>query len=277
MRKDLFSFLLLPPGPARPASASDSLFPCFIASAGDWLFHVGMLAHFALLFRFARRQDDAYQRESEADRTVQQVLNPAAIPDLPALSIRTIYKPASQDGGDFFQVIPTRAGGILAVAGDVSGEGLPAATAVSLLGGTVRTLVHFTQNPGEILGAMNQRMLARTRGDLTTRFVMRLDPDGLLTVADAGHLAPYLRSEEFAVEGSPTLELVAEPTCNEGTSRLSHHKQLTGVTDGVVEARGGKCESPGSERMTAPAVNAAVEDAGAAQRRGRRTGLLCPR
>ncbi len=274
MRKDLFSFLLLPPGPARPASASDSLFPFSVANACGLLFLAGMLAIFVFCFTRTGRHEDAHQREVEAARTVQQILIPATIPDVPGFSIRTIYKPASQDGGDFFQVISAGTGGLPVGAGD---GGLPAATAVSLLVGTVRTLVHFTQNPGEILGAMNQRMLARTRGDLTTRFVMRLDPDGLLTVADAGHLAPYLRSEEFAVEGSPTLELVAEPTCNEGTSRLSHHKQLTGVTDGVVEARGGKCESPGSERMTAPAVNAAVEDAGAAQRRGRRTGLLCPR
>lgn len=274
MRKDLFSFLLLPPGPARPASASDSLFPCFIASAGDWLFHVGMLAHFALLFRFARRQDDAYQREIEADRTVQQVLNPAAIPDLPALSIRTIYKPASQVGGDCFQIIPAGTGGLPAGAGD---GGLPAATAVSLLVGTVRTHADYAQTSGEALAAMDQSKPARTGGGFRTCFVILVEADATLTVANAAQCAPYLRGAEFAVEGSPTLELVAEPTCNEGTSRLSHHKQLTGVTDGVVEVRGGKCESPGSERMTAPAVNAAVEDAGAAQRRGRRTGLLCPR
>ncbi len=45
------------------------------------------------------------------------------------------------------------------VIGDVSGKGMPAAMTVSLLVGTIRTLAHYTQSPGEILAAMNQRML----------------------------------------------------------------------------------------------------------------------
>ena len=41
---------------------------------------------------------------------------------------------------------------------------MPAAMTVSLLVGTLRTLAHYTQNPGEILAAMNQRMLGAQPG-----------------------------------------------------------------------------------------------------------------
>jgi len=53
-------------------------------------------------------------------------------------------------GGDFFQILPSTSGGLLAVIGDVSGEGMPAAMTVSLLVGTVRMLAHYTDSPGSM-------------------------------------------------------------------------------------------------------------------------------
>jgi hypothetical protein len=253
---------------ARFYTLSNFPFPFSVANVCDLLFLVGMLAIFVLRFTRTSRQEDAHQREIEAARIIQQVLIPAAIPDVPGFSIQSVYKPASQVGGDFFQIIPTQTGGVLAVVGDVSGKGLPAAMTVSLLVGTVRTLAHYTQSPGEILAAMNQRMLARTSGGFTTCFVMRIDVDGALTVANAGHLAPYLRGTELAVEGGLPLGLAAESTYNEITFRLDNNDQLTLVTDGVVEARDPKGELLGFERLAALSAKGAVEIAEAAQRWG---------
>jgi hypothetical protein len=243
-------------------------FPASINDISSFLLMLTMLAILVHRFTCTSRQEDAHQREIEAARIVQQVLIPAAIPDVPGFSIQSVYKPASQVGGDFFQIIPTKTGGVLAIVGDVSGKGLPAAMTVSLLVGTVRTLAHYTQSPGEILAAMNQRMLARTSGGFTTCFVMRIDADGTLTVANAGHLAPYLRGKELQVEGGLPLGLSADSTYNEVTFRLDNHDQLTVVTDGVVEARDAKGELLGFERTAAMSAKAAVEIAEAAQRWG---------
>ena len=54
-------------------------------------------------------------------------------------------------GGDFFQILPVKGGGVLVVIGDVSGKGMPAAMTVSLLVGTFRTLAHYTQSPAKFL------------------------------------------------------------------------------------------------------------------------------
>src|SRR5580698_2968988 len=99
--------------------------------------------------------------ELEAGRVVQQVLIPEEIPTVEGFEIQSVYKPYGEVGGDFFQVLPVKSGhgGVLVIIGDVSGKGMPAAMTVSLLVGTVRTLAHYTQGPGEILAAMNQRML----------------------------------------------------------------------------------------------------------------------
>src|SRR3984957_4683381 len=116
-----------------------------------------------------RRDKQRMAAELAAGRAVQHVLIPEEVPAIPGFIVQSVYKPFGEVGGDFFQVLPINAlpinnnsasGGVLVIIGDVSGKGMPAAMTVSLLVGTVRTLAHYTQSPGEILAAMNERMLA---------------------------------------------------------------------------------------------------------------------
>lgn len=203
------------------------------------------------------RRQRALEQEFEQARTVQQVLIPEAIPAVPGFAIASVYKPAGQVGGDFFQILPTRTGGVLVAIGDVSGKGMAAAMTVSLLVGTVRTLAHYTQSPAEILLAMNQRMVARSQGGFTTCLVLRADADGLVTVANAGHLPPYLMAIEVPIEGSLPLGLNTDSVYPESTFVLAESQQLTLLTDGVVEARARDGELFGFERTSAIAIHSA--------------------
>jgi hypothetical protein len=202
-----------------------------------------------------RREKERMAAELEAGRAVQQVLIPEEIPTIPGFNIQAVYKPFGEVGGDFFQVLPVKsdkgADRVLVIIGDVSGKGMPAAMTVSLLVGTVRTLAHYTQNPGEILAAMNQRMLARSRGGFTTCLVIRADTNGTLTIANAGHIAPYLGGKELPLENGLPLGLAAETAYAESTFQLAHGQRLTLVTDGVAEARGKSGALFGFERTAA--------------------------
>jgi len=175
--------------------------------------------------------------ELEAARTVQHVLIPEDIPAVPGFTLHSVYKPAGEVGGDFFQILPTTSGGVLVVIGDVSGKGIPAAMTVSLLVGTFRTLAHYTQSPADILAAMNSRMLSRTHGGFTTCLVLRADADGTMTVANAGHIAPYLAGKELQVDNGLPLGLSATANYVESTFHFNPGQQITLITDGVVEAR----------------------------------------
>jgi hypothetical protein len=62
------------------------------------------------------------------------------------------------------------------VIGEVSGKGMSAAMSVSLLVGTVRTLAHYTQSPGEILAAINVRMVGRSPGGFAMVLVVGNQP-----------------------------------------------------------------------------------------------------
>jgi hypothetical protein len=204
---------------------------------GDFAFYIALLLFLVLRTVRIARERALSAAELLAARTVQQVLIPEDIPIVPGFRMQSVYHPAGQVGGDFFQFLPLEAGGVLVVIGDVSGKGMPAAMTVSLLVGTVRTLAHYTQSPGEILAAMNQRMLARSNGGFTTCLVLRADTDGRLTVANAGHIPPYLAGQELAIENGLPLGLSAEATYPESTLEIGPNQQLTLLTDGVVEAR----------------------------------------
>jgi serine phosphatase RsbU (regulator of sigma subunit) len=84
---------------------------------------------------------------------------------------------------------------------------------------------------------MNQRMLARSHGGFTTCLVLRVDPDGAVTLANAGHIAPYLGGEELSIDNGLPLGLSATAVYDEARFHLSASQQLTLMTDGVVEAR----------------------------------------
>src|ERR1700750_1141031 len=102
--------------------------------------------------------------EVKSAREVQQVLVPETVPTVPGFAIDSVYKPAAELGGDFFQVLALPNGGTLIVIGDVSGKGLKAAMTVSLIVGTLRTLTDYTQSPAEILRGLNRRLNGRVGG-----------------------------------------------------------------------------------------------------------------
>ena len=229
---------------------------------------LAVLVILILSYARSRRDEERLESELEAARTVQKVLIPDEVPSVPGFQLQTVYRPASQVGGDFFQIIPLPSGGALLTIGDVSGKGMPAAMTVSLLVGTFRTLAHYTQSPGEILRAMNQRMLARSGGGFTTCLVLRAHPDGTLTAASAGHPAPYLDGRELPVDNGLPLGLSADARYNEATLHLRPGEQLTLLTDGVPEARNADGALLGFERTAAISTQGAEDIARAAQHFG---------
>jgi hypothetical protein len=240
-------------------------FPIMIGQLVPFFFLLAMLAILIRRFTQTSLQEERMAGELEAARSVQQVLIPEELPAIPGFNLQSVYKPAGDVGGDFFQVLPVNDGGVLVVIGDVSGKGMPAAMTVSLLVGTLRTLAHYTQSPGEILAAMNQRMLARSHGGFTTCLVLRCDADGKLTAANAGHIAPYIAGKELALENGLPLGLAAESTYAESTFQIQPGEQLTLLTDGVVEARDKDGALFGFERSAALSTQPAEAIASAAQ------------
>jgi len=76
--------------------------------------------------------------EFDAARSIQQLLISKEATEGTQFQTECIYLPASEVGGDFFQLLPGDDGSLLIVVGDVSGKGLRAAMTVSMIVGALR-------------------------------------------------------------------------------------------------------------------------------------------
>jgi hypothetical protein len=213
------------------------------------------LVFIALVFTVAReqyverRKQASMEMEVKSAREVQQVLVPETVPAVPGFAIDSVYKPAAELGGDFFQVIALPDASTLIVIGDVSGKGLKAAMTVSLIVGALRTLADYTQEPADILQAMNRRLCGRVQDGFATCVVLRIKANGDAAIANAGHLAPFRDGQELPLGGSLPLGLTDDAVYEELTFRLHERETLTLYTDGIVEARNAAGELYGFERV----------------------------
>jgi Stage II sporulation protein E (SpoIIE) len=188
------------------------------------------------------------ETEMAAAGEIQRFMVPEELPQTPGYAIESIYRPAAQVGGDFFQVIPLGGGQTLVVVGDVSGKGLRAAMIVSMLVGMLHTISRVSQDPAQILAELNSRLFERKREGFVTCVVVRLDPSGRVALANAGHLPPWLNGSEVALAGSLPMSLVASATPEAVTLEMRRGDRLTLLTDGVVEARDAQGELFGFDR-----------------------------
>jgi serine phosphatase RsbU (regulator of sigma subunit) len=212
--------------------------------------------------RHAKQQ---WAAELAASRAVQLVLIPNEIPPIPGFTIRSVYEPFGEVGGDFFQILPLPNGGLLIAIGDVSGKGMPAAMLVSLLVGTLHALVETTTSPGQLLAGLNRLIQGRSHGGFTTCLILRVEQNGMVTFANAGHISPYRNGLELASENGLPLGLLGDSAYDEARFQLKPGEQMTLVTDGVVEARNESGELLGFERTATLSSNSAEEIAQAAQ------------
>jgi len=189
--------------------------------------------------------------ELKAAQEVQTVLVAAEERGAPGYAVASVYRPASEVGGDFFQVIPLEGDATLIVAGDVSGKGLRAAMTVSLIVGAVRTLAEQDSSPAAVLAGLNRRLIGRTQGGFATCCATRIDPTGHAILANAGHCQPYLDGHEVELPAGLPLGLVDGITYEEIALAIAHTQQLTLVSDGVVEARNHHGELYGFDRLSA--------------------------
>jgi len=193
----------------------------------------------------------ALDTELAAAHEIQRLMVPEELPPTPGYAIESIYRPAAQVGGDFFQVIPLGGGQTLVVIGDVSGKGLSAAMIVSMLIGMLHTISRISQDPAQILAELNSRLFERKHGGFVTCLAVRLDPSGRVVLANAGHLPPWLNGAEIEFAGSLPLSIAASAAPEQVTLEMRSGDRLTLITDGVVEARDAQGALFGFERTQA--------------------------
>jgi sigma-B regulation protein RsbU (phosphoserine phosphatase) len=170
-----------------------------------------------------------------------------------------LLTPAGKIGGDFFDFIDPAPGVRLTLVADISGKGISAAMALTLLRFTFRHIARDTQSPADLASRMSAALFEEWHGaPYVTCMIARIDLDGrTLTYANAGHPPAMLvrNGEDVELdEGGPPLGLLPCVTYVEEQLALIDGDVCAFMTDGVTEA------FDDGQRLWRPAVLDAVRE-----------------
>jgi hypothetical protein len=228
-----------------PLTIQAGAIPIHFASIADF---TGILVIVMIIFgRFLRIHRDQERASSElaAARSVQELMIPQEKLATPGFEVDSVYNPANEVGGDFYHVQSVADGGLLVVVGDVAGKGLKAAMNVSMLMGALRRTSE--RSPAKILETLNRVLV--DSDSFTTCQAALFEANGELIIANAGHIPPYLNSQEVELPGGLPLGVLTENEYEEVRLYLHPGDRLLLVSDGVVEARQPSGELFGFERV----------------------------
>jgi phosphoserine phosphatase RsbU/P len=212
-----------------------------------------------ILYRFVSvsQVEQKSAAEIAAARSVQALLIPTQLPSHKNFMLESAYLPANGVGGDFFQVLPVKDDSILIVVGDVSGKGLQAAMNASTLVGALRN--ELSHDPATVLNHLNHVLLGAVPAPskvpgldaapcFATCLAARIYPDGRMTIANAGHLAPYRDGREMELAPGLPLGVIADIAYEQASHQLQKGERVIFLSDGVVEATNEEGELFGFER-----------------------------
>lgn len=213
-----------------------------------------------LTFQTRRMQEQAERRRSVVE-TLQRMISPERLADVPGFDVAGVYRPARHEdevGGDFYDLYPVATGVYGLLMGDVMGKGKEAAEYTAVLRYSVRAFTGLALSPAQALASLNDLIdFQQFQFGTASLFAGILDArSGLLRFASAGHEPPLLRRASGVEETLPATGPIIGVGCgfsyDEKTICLEPGDALLLMTDGVTEARseqGRFLESDGAWRL----------------------------
>lgn len=201
-------------------------------------------------------QQEAFRKEMEIARDVQNMLFPKELPDTASIKIKASYFPHFTIGGDYYDYIELDKDNFLICIADVSGKGIPAALLMSNFQASLRTLVRQTNDLKEIVNELNFVIKNNAKGErFITFFAAVLDvKQKTLKYINAGHNPPLLVFEngetQILEKGTTVLGAFDSlPFIEEETIKYDSSLLLFCYTDGLTETSNEKDEEFGLEKI----------------------------
>ena len=195
-------------------------------------------------------------------RDIQQHLRPRN-GSVPGIETAELFEPADDVGGDYYDVIPLGEGRCLLCLADVSGHGVPAAMAATVIKALVLEAIELTDSPAEILTRINRRYAEIIMpGHFATMVVAVLDSNvRTLTCANAGHEPPFIQEPGKPVTRLDVgnLMLGVDETIDycERSMSIVVGTKIVLVSDGVTESFDPDDEQFGTNRVAEVIANSA--------------------
>jgi len=195
---------------------------------------------------YADAVKEKLENELRIARDIQRGILPLDIPGSKAgtgLDIHAILEPAQQVGGDLYEVIRACSDRVVAVIGDVSGKGIPAALFMAVTTTLVRVFAAELDRPEAILARVNDALTVQNPRDMfVTLCCAVIEPRARkVTSASMGHPSPILvrkgkrPSLPFLYAGLPA-GIMAGTEIPSESLEFGPGDTLFFYTDGVTEA-----------------------------------------
>jgi serine phosphatase RsbU (regulator of sigma subunit) len=211
--------------------------------------------------RSERAERVRIEREMQLAQRIQCEILPKAHP-VDGLEITATMVPASEVGGDYYDVLPFDRGCWLGI-GDVVGHGLDTGLIMmmiqSIVAATTRSMPD--ESPKAIWRIVNAILYENIRNRLgrdehATLCLLRYERDGRIVFAGAHEDLIVLRAQDRHCELVPTRGVWAgicaqfdEETVELGACQLQVGDLLILYTDGITEAMNPRCEMFGTRRL----------------------------
>ena len=218
------------------------------------------LKKYLLDLKQSTEEQERMNSELRIARGIQMGLLPKTFPPFPSrddLDLFALLEPAREVGGDFYDFFLLEDGRLVAVIGDVSGKGVPAALFMAVTRSFLRSAFHGETDPGKVLAEVNSQLLDGNDACMfVTLFCAVLEMGtGALAWASAGHNPPLVLNPEGTVSwvrgpGGPVAGVMPGAVFPLQTMTLPLGAHLCLYTDGVTEAMNRSSELFGEDRLS---------------------------
>ncbi len=251
----------------------DSVVRCIELGAEDYLFKpfnpvlLKARVEASLEKKLLRDKERAYintvKQELELGRRTQADFFPSDLPTVEGWWLGTLFQPAREVGGDFYDVFWLPDQRLALVIADVCDKGVRAALFMVLVRSLIRAFAEQTVQVGDdpLLSVQltNNYITSHhhNRSHLhmfATLFFGILEPDtGRLTYINAGHEAPLLLGSQGIAQvlgtTGPAVGFMSNSRYEQATVQIERGTTLLAYTDGVTEARNAAGELYTEERL----------------------------
>jgi serine phosphatase RsbU (regulator of sigma subunit) len=218
--------------------------------------------------RRERAERARMHQELEIAARIQSAIQPRR-PSVPGLELATLMQPATEVGGDYFDILPASGGCWLGI-GDVAGHGLPAGLVMLMIQSIVAASVHNRPalEPRQAWRTLNSILSENIRERLeqtehATLCLLRYHGSGRLRFAGAHEDLLVYRKATGLVECVRTAGIwagitaeVSDEDIEERECQLSPGDVFLLYTDGVTEAMSPTGEMYGIDRLQAVLASA---------------------
>lgn len=195
----------------------------------------------------------AVESELATARRIQMSIIPRTPPRVHGLEVATVYTPATEVAGDFYDFLAVDDDHLGVLVADVSGHGVPAALVASMLKIALATQASSAASPAALLANLHALFRGKLERQHITAAYAYVSSDGSVAVASAGHPPPLIRRASGAVEELSTpgtvLARFARFESSDVHATLAPGDSLLIYTDGVTEALSASGEMWGEERL----------------------------